>query len=139
LIFGCQTSVLEKNLPAVINEAFKTKYPQAQKISWSSQDTDKFKVDFSFKNEKISSVFSSDGKWILTEKKIITSKLPSTVLNTIQNGFGDYNIQSIKQVESAYPGNYYSIKLKNGNKQITLNLSHDGVILNDADTKRDQN
>jgi hypothetical protein len=138
-ICECKPRIQQKDLPAGISEAFTVRYPEDQKIEWSRTDSGKFEVNFSLKNENFSAFYSSNASWILTEKRIKVAALPVTVISTINNGFGDYSIQSIEQVQSASLGNYYSIQLKNGKEKLHLNLSHDGVILNYSDLKRDKN
>ena len=134
---GCSPSLRDENIPVGIARVFKTRYPEAKDISWKAGDSGKFEVHFFMKNEKFSSIFSSDASWILTEKKIKTGELPATVINTIRNGFEDFNIKSVREVESASVGKYYFIFIKSGTKQHYLKLSDNGVILNYNDLKRD--
>jgi hypothetical protein len=138
-ISACKPSIQESNIPTGVNEAFKTKYPDAQDVSWSLGDSGKFAAIFSLKKENYTSFFSSTALWILTEKKIKIKELPGPAMSTIKNGFGDYRIQTIKQVESPSLGKYYSIALLNGKEQLYLNLSPDGVILNFSDLKKYKN
>jgi hypothetical protein len=136
ILYDCSSGISRKELPAGMTEAFKQRYPEAQKIYWSRKDSSKFEVTFSFKNEHYSAMYASNAKWILTEKKISIRKLPATVVSTIKNGLGEYSVNSIKQVESDSLGNYYRVNFANGNKNFSINLSNDGVIMNFSDLKK---
>jgi hypothetical protein len=134
---GCKNKTKDIVIPTGVAEIFQMKYPEAQNASWSIEDTGKFEVTFSLQKATFSSLFSADGQWILTEKKIRISELPATVNRTLEDGFGDYKIQSIKQVESSSEGNYFCIKAKNNRELKYIYLSHDGVILNNIDSRKD--
>jgi hypothetical protein len=134
---ACKSKKQDLVLPAGVIEIFKMKYPEAQNTNWTKEDSGKFEVTFNLQKVTFSSIFSSGGQWILTEKKIRIFELPATVNRTLEDGFGDYKIQSIIQVESSSNGNYFFVKAKNGKELKYIYLSHEGVILNNINASKD--
>ncbi len=114
------------------------KFSEVRKVTWSNEDSGKFEADFKLKDRNFSAIFSASGQWILTEKKIILSELPATVNRTLQDGFGEYNIVSVAEVLTAANESYFEIKLSNRQEIKHLNLSHDGVILNNEEPEKEE-
>ena len=137
-ISECNSSKQTVTPPNIVAEAFKTKFPEVQKVSWSNEDSGKFEADFKLKDRNFSADFSPIGQWILTEKKIIVSELPATVNRTLEDGFGDYNVASVYAVETAANKNYFKVKLANRQEIKYVNLSYDGVIQDKEESEKEE-
>jgi len=137
-VSGCNSTKQTVIPPKAVMDAFSAKFSEVQKVTWSNEDSGKFEADFKLKDRKFSAIFSPIGQWILTEKKIIASELPATVNRTLEDGFGDYNVISINQIETAANESYFKVKLSNRQETKYVNLSHDGVILNNEESEMEE-
>ena len=125
---SCSGSGELKNVPEKVTATFKAMYPLAAKTGWSSRGDSAIQATFHTSGNKFNAIFSMDGKWIETERSLRESDLPLTVMQTLKNGFNDYNIQSVAIKESP-SGSGYRVIVANAMGSLQLELSKDGVIL----------
>src|SRR6266568_4782975 len=72
-----------RKVPAVVTEAFRSKYPMATNIEWRDRLSG-FTATFDLNNTHYESKFNNKGLWQSTENKITESDLPEAVKDGFQ-------------------------------------------------------
>jgi hypothetical protein len=71
-----------RKIPSAVTDAFASRYPHAEKVSWKDNITS-FEAGFELNDVKMYADFTSKGEWLQTEKSINFEQLPAEV----QDGF----------------------------------------------------
>lgn len=72
-----------RKIPVEVTEAFKERYPHAEKVSWKDKISS-FQASFELNGSEMSADFSSKGDWEKTERILSFTELPEEVVD----GFG---------------------------------------------------
>ncbi len=120
---GCSQKITEKDLPAPVKTAFKTKFPNATDVRWGKESQKEYEAEFKSNNTSIAANFMADGSWVVTETTISSSELPVAVINAINTKHPGAKIGTIEMVEE--PGKKASYEVA-----ITVNNKKKGVVLN---------
>lgn len=113
-------------VPAELQNAFSSKYPNAANVKWESK-SGYYVADF-YDGYEASAWFTQDGKWQMTETDIPYDALPQAVKNTINTTYpGQVDDDDAEYVEEATGGTYYLIDIENSEKDVKI--SADGQIL----------
>lgn len=67
-----------RKIPAEVTDAFKERYPHAEKVAWKDQITS-FEAEFVLNDYDMTADFNSSGDWLQSEKKIKYEELPAGV------------------------------------------------------------
>lgn len=67
-----------RKIPAEVTEAFKAKFPNAEKVEWKDKLT-YFEAGFQVDNIHYTADFNSDGEWKETDKEITFEELPEAI------------------------------------------------------------
>lgn len=81
LLLTSATAQLRK-IPAEVTEAFKVKFPRAEKVEWKDKLT-AFEASFNADGVAVTAGFSTRGEWQYTERGLTYSDVPEAV----QDGF----------------------------------------------------
>ena len=113
-------------VPAELQNAFSSKYPNAANVKWESK-SGYYVADF-YDGYEASAWFTQDGKWQMTETDIPYDALPQAVKNTINTTYpGQVDDADAEYVEEATGDTYYLIDIENSEKNVKI--SADGQIL----------
>src|ERR1043165_1503798 len=82
VLFAAIVNAQIGKIPAEVTDAFKERYPHAEKVSWKDNLTN-FEAQFTLNGYQMSADFNSKGEWIDSERKIKFEELPTAV----QDGF----------------------------------------------------
>lgn len=113
-------------VPAELQNAFSSKYPNAANVKWESK-SGYYVADF-YDGYETFAWFTQDGKWQMTETDIPYDALPQAVKNTINTTYpGQVDDDDAEYVEEATGDTYYLIDIENSEKDVKI--SADGQIL----------
>ena len=118
------------DVPAPVNETFKTKFSIAEKVNWSL-DYDKYKAEFKVSKSQYSATFDKDGKWLKTETFLKPSDLPKVIKEKLTKEFGelsDYKIEDPEKVETS-EGINYEMEVIKGDLAYKMIISEKGEIV----------
>ena len=88
-----------RKIPAEVTDAFKAKYPNAQKVEWKDKVT-VFEANFILNNTEMTADFSSKGEWQETDKKMNFDALPAAVKDGFKKSkYADWTPGTVTQIE----------------------------------------
>lgn len=127
-----------RSVPGVVTDSFKTRYPSAKSVSWSSKISGDFQATFTLDNESYTTRFSSKGEWQWSTKKITKDALPAPVKDGLAKSKYAGGEWEVKTVTMRFlPGSIvqYVISVKkSGLNQKNLLFSSEGQLLKDSTT-----
>jgi len=124
-----------RKIPAVVTEAFKTKYPTAANVEWKDKLT-AFVANFDEGSAKYEARFSSKGEWQQSEHATTEADLPAPIKDGLaKSKYADWKATSFYVRD--LPGNktQYRISVEKSDLQKkNLLFSSDGQLLKDSMT-----
>lgn len=117
-----------KNLPAKVKTAFDLKFPDAQKVKWSKENTNEWEAEFTFNDKEYSANYNSSGTWMETEYSVAASKIPASVTKTLLKEFPGYKLLESDISETA-KGKVYEFDIKYGNSKMEVAINADGTLV----------
>lgn len=124
-----------RKIPADVTDAFKARYPHAERVSWKD-NLGAFEAQFVLNNYEVSASFNSSGDWLHTERKLKFEELPTEV----QDGFGkskytDWEKGSVFELtRNTEPLQYRILVKKSGVQKKYLFFSADGKLRKESIT-----
>jgi hypothetical protein len=115
--------------PAVI-ASFEMKFGKDRDVRWKISDQSDYQAVFNQDQHPVVVYFNKNGNWLKTETELLSSELPAVILRTIVNAFKGNSIRKAYQVEKPDEGKTFRLILKSGRQLSTIDLTTDGVILN---------
>ena len=125
-------------VPAAVATAFKTKFPNATKVTWEMENKTEYEANFKLNNEEASANFDNTGKWLETETEIKTSALPSAIQSTLKKDFAGFKINEASKIESVKNGNCYEAEIEKGEGTFDVLLSADGKVLSKTKVEEEE-
>lgn len=116
---------------SVVTTAFKAKYPDAKKVSWSDQGSYK-KASFLLYNHDVEAWFDAGGTWVMTETDINYEELPVAVRNAYQASpyYQLWGIDDIEMLERLDMATVYTLVVQqNENTYRTLFYDANGILV----------
>lgn len=117
--------------PAVVENAFKAKFPSATKVVWEKEGANKWEVEFMHQGSKTSAEYTEDGTWLITESEISISDLPSNVTAAVKAKYPKWVIIKAEKAESLKHGLTYEVDLKKGLDRMDAEFKEDGTYVID--------
>jgi hypothetical protein len=135
LLLVTTASAQLRKVPAVVTEALKTKYPDAQNVSWDDNITN-FEATFELDGHQQTASFTKKGVWKRTEKSLREEELPEAVKEGLSKSkYTDWEVQSYKEIiESSGKHQYRLLVKKNDVQKKYLFFNPEGVLTRDAIT-----
>ncbi|MCC6723942.1 MAG: PepSY-like domain-containing protein [Saprospiraceae bacterium] len=115
--------------PAAAVEAFKAKYPQAEKISWNIDRNGRHEAEYTLGDTHYRSDFEADGTWVETEHSVKWKDLPPAVQQAFEEEDKKKNIIELEAVDSQKEGIFYDIEYKIGDGKQDIRIAADGRVL----------
>ena len=101
-----------RKIPAEVTEAFKVRYPHAEKVEWKDK-VSSFQAGFLLNGYKMSADFSSKGEWERTERVITFNDLPGEVIDGFKKSkYADWTTGSVAEIDVNDEGIKYRIFVK---------------------------
>lgn len=72
---------------------------------------------------------SLDGKWLETTEGVLPDNVPAVVMKAAKEGFSDYELSNFFYITAPDKAPYYSIDASSDDKDLTLSIDKDGIIL----------
>src|ERR1043166_5042822 len=93
---GAQEISADK-VPSMVSSAFKTKFPNVQKVKWEMENEKEYEAGFKLNSIEMSALFDASGNWLETEFEIKVAGLPQPVSQTISKQFNGYAIKEAEK------------------------------------------
>ncbi|MBC7864501.1 MAG: PepSY-like domain-containing protein [Bacteroidia bacterium] len=125
-----ENKIKEADVPAAVKTAFTQKYTGVTVKQWEL-DNGKYEVDFTGIDKKVqTAVFSTDGKWLITGKKLKKKDLPKTITDNIKAGeFKDWKIAQIREAETPDVAKEIIVEIEKGDDDYMLYYDATGNFL----------
>jgi hypothetical protein len=115
--------------PSVITN-FEAHFGKELKASWKISGQSNYEASFNKDHHDIKAYFDKSGNWLKTESELSSSELPSVLVRTIAGAYKGNSISRVLVVEKSGEETTYRLFLKSGRQLSTVDLTTDGVILN---------
>lgn len=130
------------DVPAKVKKAFEQKVSNAKDVEWEYDSEDKlWEVEYEIGEDKFTSAFDENGKWVETEKEIKFAELPEAVKATLKADFADYEVEEVELVETP-DGKFYEVEveLEKEDKELEFELliAPDGKVIKKEEEKDDE-
>jgi hypothetical protein len=124
-----------RKIPPEVTEAFKVRYPHAEKVSWKDNITS-FEAEFLLNDYKMRAYFNSKGEWQSSEKNIKFEDLPREVKDGFaKSKYSDWEKGSIVETDKNGEGLIYRMLVKkSGVQKKYLYFDTSGKLTRDAVT-----
>lgn len=122
-----------RKIPAEVTEAFKTRYPHAEKVEWGDRLSD-FEASFVLNNANMKARFDSKGEWLLSETLLKFEELPADVKDGYQKSkYTDWEVKETTRIDKHAEAIQYRIFIrKSGIQKKYLYFDKDGKLLREA-------
>ncbi len=122
-----------RKIPSEVTDAFKTKYPNAQTVSWKDKVTS-FEASFIDNKINVDAYFDSKGNWIETDKTWSYETIPDAV----KDGFNkskykdDWDVKDVVEIERPDMHQFRLTVKKNDVQLKYLYFETDGKLAREA-------
>jgi hypothetical protein len=107
ILFGNICFANDSKIPQTVLSSFKTKFQDAQSISWS--DTKEFyKVGFSLNGQAYYAFYSHEGSFVALSRQVDVTQMPLLLQQNLQKKYGKFTVHSIVQMEQDDAFAYYA-------------------------------
>lgn len=114
--------------PAAIRDFILQQYPGARILEYDYDDG-MLEVEIYHGNREKEVYFNGAGAWVSTRWDLRRSELPEAVMAAVaDSGYASYRVDDIEYVRTPSVG-YYLVELERGEREVSLRISADGVIL----------
>ena len=117
--------------PAVVENAFKAKFPSATKVVWEKEGSSKWEVEFVHQGGKSSAEYTDEGTWLKTKSDIGITDLPTNVTAAVKAKYPKWTITKAEKTESLKHGLTYEVDLKKGLDRMDAEFKEDGTYVID--------
>jgi hypothetical protein len=134
LIAGTVQAQIRK-IPASVTDAFKVRYPHAEKVAWKDEITS-FEAQFTLNGFAMTADFNNKGEWQNSEKKMKFTDLPAAVNDGFKKSkYADWEITSVVEIDKNNESLQYRIEVKKSTVQKKyLFFDTNGRLIRDAVT-----
>lgn len=121
-----------RKIPAVVTDAFKTKFATATGVEWKDKLT-AFEADFKLADKDTKAYFSSKGEWLKTETKHTYNSLPLEVKDGFKKSkYADLSVIDVTQIDEKEKGLLYKVVVrKNEYSKRNLVFTKSGQLVSD--------
>ena len=117
LFAAVATQAQIRKIPAEVTEAFKTRYPHAEKVAWKDVITS-FEAQFILNGYTMTAEFGSKGDWQSSEKKLKFEELPDAVKDGFDKSkYTGWELVSVTEIDKAEQDLQYRILVKKSGVQ----------------------
>lgn len=110
-------------------ETFKSKYPDAKDIDWSTDSNGYYEASFKLNDKKYRADFKEDGSWLETEQSIKYDELPKAVKQVIESEYDKDDIAEIEEVDHYRDGKFFDIEFKQKGKNKDVQITSAGKVI----------
>lgn len=121
-----------RKIPAVVTDAFKYKYRNAESVEWKDK-LSHYLVSFLLNGDKYESSFKNDGTWVYSQKQITKDDLPQAVEDGLDKSkYAEWDLDSFYQL--IYPDDHVEYRIvvyKSDLNKRDLTFTDKGRLLKD--------
>lgn len=135
VLFASIVNAQIRKIPAEVTDAFKTRYPHAEKVSWKDNLTN-FEAQFTLNGYQMNADFNSKGEWLNSERKIKFEELPGAVQDGFSKSkYADWEKNDVVELDKNGDALQYRVSVKKSSVQKKyLYFDTNGKLLRDAIT-----
>ena len=111
----------QKDIPAVVQEAFKKNFPGVTVKKWDKEDGN-FEANFSKDGKTMSATFDAKGKWLETETDIEVKDLPASIVSYIKAHYNNAAIKEAAMLKTP-AGDKYEAEVKGVKKDLLFDAN----------------
>lgn len=121
-----------RKIPAVVTDAFKYKYRNAESVEWKDK-LSHYLVSFQLSGDKYEASFKNDGTWVYSQKEIGKDDLPGAVEDGLDKSkYAEWTVNNYYQL--IYPDDHFEYRLivyKSDLNKRELTFTDKGRLLKD--------
>lgn len=118
-----------KNIPEGVRSSFNERYPNAKQVEWE-QKNGFYVADFRNDGCDTDAWFDNNGIWYMTETDVPFDALPEVVKSTFKSSqYGSWRVDDVDKLEKNGLELLYVIEAEQGEQEVALNYSADGVLV----------
>lgn len=126
---GCDDDDNIKNVPEGVKSSFNERYPNAKKVEWE-QKNGYYVADFRNDGCETDAWFDGSGIWYMTETDVPFDALPEVVKSAFRSSqYGSWRVDDVDKLEKNGLELLYVIEVEQGEREVDLNYSEDGVLV----------
>jgi hypothetical protein len=103
--------VSKKDIPAPVQKAFNTAYPEATGVKWEKENGN-FEASFERKDSEISVVYDANGTLLETETEMETTELPASISDYVKAHYKGQKIKEASKITDAAGVVTYEAEIK---------------------------
>lgn len=123
-----QLGVFAQTVPANIEKAFNTKFPNFQVVEWAT-GAETYTAVFWLDDLYSEAIFTKSGEWKETSSILETTALPEDKMAILIKEFQDFYVTYLMKIEQKGKPAVYSIDLKTSDKAFRVTMDMNGKIL----------
>ncbi len=139
VVFTISSSYAQKidadKVPTAVMNAFKAKFPTAEKVKWSMENAKEYEAEFKIKKVENSANFLQEGTWLESEVVISKSQLPQVVMDAINKQYPKCKIDEVEQASNPEISLFYGVTVKFNGKDYDIDLKPMGEIIKAVEVK----
>jgi len=108
----CGVSIAKCPAPENVQKNFNAKFPTAQDVEWSKENSAEYEVEFEIGGQEYSANFSVSGEWLETESPISFDKLPQLVQDAFKSSHPSAEVEAVNIIENSSGKINYEIEIE---------------------------
>lgn len=125
-------------VPEEVKQAFVKKFPAAQKVEWSLENTTEYEAEFKINKVTRSANFDQNGAWLITETEIGSSQLPVAIQAVLKKEFIDYKVEDAEKAEPSSGEVFYEVSVEKRESNLEIRFAPDGKIIHKEEKKEEK-
>jgi len=125
-IFGCNDDIPLSEIPSVVENTFKSHFPDAVNVEWETHHND-FEVDFEMESTDYSAIIDQTGTMAGYKYEIANEKIPASIINVLNTKYS----QKWEDPEILIHGenSYFQIEIDGFLKDKNIVLDREGKLI----------
>lgn len=128
LVAGC-TNKNSVNPSPPANASLEARFGKDADAKWELSADKSYVANLTVSGHPVKAYFTGNGSWIKTETELLSSQLPSVIVQTVLGAYKGYTISKSLLVDENEKEPVYRLSLKRGGKMTEVVLTTGGVIL----------
>lgn len=124
---------------SVVTKAFDSKYPDARQVSWENE-AGYAKAEFHTGSYEAEAWFDPQGNWMLTETDLPYEALPQALKSSFEaSQYAQWKVDDADMLERPDAGTIYVLDVENGEQEVDLHYTEEGILIREAADSGDNN
>jgi hypothetical protein len=128
LVAGCKSKSSLNPSPAAI-ASLESRFGKDASAIWELSADKSYIANMTVSGHPVKAYFTGNGSWIKTETELLSSQLPSVIVQTVLGAYKGYKISKSLLVDENEKESLYRLSLKKGGQITDVVLTTGGVIL----------